>query len=128
MNGREFGQKLAAAVTVASLVGALWVGGGAAQESPFRVEGRVLWISGETMVVAPYGLAIAPSGTSGINVDLSQVSQDEYMRLATGDSVLVTGTVPGARAGQAEADNQGRSLSGAYTSPVDPRASLLRSG
>ena len=97
MNGREFGQKLAAAVTVAALVGAVWVGGGAAQESPFRVEGRVLWISGETMVVAPYGLAIAPSGTSGINVDLSQVSQDEYMRLATGDSVLVTGTVPGAR-------------------------------
>jgi len=97
MNGREFGQKLAAAVTVASLVGALWVGGGAAQESPFRVEGRVRRISGETMVVAPDGLAIAPSGTSGINVDLSQVSQDEYMRLATGDSVLVTGTVPGAR-------------------------------
>jgi len=97
MNGREFGQTLAAAVTVAALVGALWVGGGAAQESPFRVEGRVLWISAETMVVAPYGLAIAPSGTSGVNVDLSHVSQDEYMRLETGDSVLVTGTVTEAR-------------------------------
>ena len=97
MNGREFGQTLAAAVTVVALVGALWVGGGAAQESPFRVEGRVLWISAETMVVAPYGLAIAPSGTSGISVDLSHVSQDEYMRLATGDSVLVTGTVTEAR-------------------------------
>ena len=97
MNRREFGQTLAAAVTVAALVGGLWVGGGAAQESPFRVEGRVLWISGQTMVVAPYGLAIAPSGTSGINVDLSRVSQDEYMRLTSGDSVLVTGTVTRAR-------------------------------
>jgi hypothetical protein len=97
MSRREFGRTLAAAVTVAALGGALWVGGAAAQESPFRVEGRVLWISGQTMVVAPYGLPIAPSGTSGINVDLSRVSQDEYMRLITGDSVLVTGTVTGAR-------------------------------
>jgi hypothetical protein len=97
MNRHEFGQTLAAAATVIALVGALWVGGGAAQESPFRVEGRILWIAGETMVVAPYGLAIAPSGTSGINVDLSHVSQDEYMRLAGGDSVLVTGTVTRAR-------------------------------
>jgi len=97
MNRREFGQTLTAAVTVAAIVGALWVGAGAAQESAFRIAGRVLWISGETMVVAPYGLVTAPSGTSAINVDLSQVRQDEYMRLATGDSVVVTGTVTQAR-------------------------------
>jgi hypothetical protein len=97
MTRRIFGRTLAAAVTVAALGGALWVGDGAAQESPFRVVGRVLWISGQTMVVAPYGLPLAPSGTSGINVDLSRVSQDEYMRLGSGDSVLVTGTVTRAR-------------------------------
>jgi hypothetical protein len=97
MNRREFGQTLTAAMTVAAVVGALWVGVGAAQDGLVRVEGRVLWISGETMVVAPYGLVIAPGGTSGINIDLSQVSQDAYMGLAEGDSVLVTGTATRAR-------------------------------
>lgn len=97
MNRREFGHTLTAAVTVAAFVGALWVGVGAAQDSLFVIEGRVLWISGETMVVAPYGLMIAPDGGSSINVDLSQVSQDEYMGLAPGDSVVVTGTVTSAR-------------------------------
>lgn len=87
---------LAAVVTVAAFVAALQVGVGAAQE-PFRMQGRVLWISGETMANAPYGLVLAPSGTSGLNVDLSQVSQDEYMGLAAGDSVEVTGMVTSER-------------------------------
>jgi hypothetical protein len=97
MKRREFGQILTAVVTVAVLVGALGVGVGAAQGNLVLVEGRVLWISGETMIVAPYGQVIGPGGTSGINVDLSRVSQDAYMGLAEGDAVLVTGTVTRAR-------------------------------
>jgi len=48
----------------------------------------LLWIAGQTMVVAPYAI-----GSGSVNVDLSQASQDEYMRLTTGDSVTVTGTI-----------------------------------
>ena len=96
MTRNEFGRTLATAVTVAAFVGGLWVGVGAAQE-PSRMQGRVLWILGETMAVAPYGLVLAPSGTAGLNVDLSQLSQDEYMGLAPGDSVDVIGTVTSER-------------------------------
>ncbi len=45
----------------------------------------------------PYGLAIACGGTSGINVDLSQLVKESTWKLATGDSVVVTGTVTQAR-------------------------------
>jgi hypothetical protein len=41
------------------------------------------------MVVAPYASGVAP-----VRIDLSQASQDEYMRLTTGDSVTVMGTIP----------------------------------
>lgn len=60
----------------------------AAQDDLLRIEGRVLWIAAETMIVAPFA-----SGTGPINVDLSRASQDEYMGLTTGDSVTVTGTI-----------------------------------
>jgi hypothetical protein len=61
------------------------------------VEGRVQWISGQRMVVAPVGAVVAPAGTSAINVDLSRVGQDEYSGLAAGDPVVVSGTVSSAR-------------------------------
>jgi hypothetical protein len=41
------------------------------------------------MVVAPYASGVAP-----VRIDLSQTSQDEYMRLTTGDSVTVMGIIP----------------------------------
>jgi hypothetical protein len=68
-----------------------------AQERPIVVEGRVEWIAGEVMVVSPYGLVLAPGGTSAINIDLSQVSQDQYEGLTEGDSVLVRGVVSPSR-------------------------------
>jgi hypothetical protein len=86
--------KMLDAVVVATVIGVLWAGGVAAQDRLVHVEGRVEWISGETMVIAPYGAVLAPGGTSAINVDLSQVSQDDYTGLTTGDPVAVTGTVP----------------------------------
>ena len=53
------------------------------------VNGRVLWIAGQTMVVSPYA-----SGASPVSVDLSSASLDEYLNLKAGDSVTVTGTIP----------------------------------
>ena len=43
----------------------------------------------------PYDMVVA--GTRAINVDLSQVDQDEYAGLLTGYPVVVTGTVADAR-------------------------------
>ena len=87
MSRRAFRKALAAAVVAAGLVFALRVDVGTAQDDLVRIEGRVLGIAGQTMVVAPYASA------GPINVDLSQASQDEYMALRTGDSVTVTGRI-----------------------------------
>ena len=87
MSRRTFGKALAAAVVAAACVLALRVDVGSAQE--VVIEGRVLWVAGQTMVVAPYA-----SGTAPVRIDLSQASQDEYMRLTTGDSVTVMGIIP----------------------------------
>jgi len=51
-----------------------------------RFRGRVAWIAAETMVVATEG-AVA------VSVDLRDVRQDEYQRLAPGDRVLVIGVL-----------------------------------
>ncbi len=88
MSRRRFGKALATAVVVAACMLALRVGVGTAQEGVV-IEGRVLWVAGQTMVVAPYASGVAP-----VRIDLSQASQDEYMRLTTGDSVTVMGTIP----------------------------------
>ncbi len=88
MSRRRFGKALATAVVVAACMLALRVGVGTAQEGVV-IEGRVLWVAGQTMVVAPYTSGVAP-----IRIDLSQASQDEYMRLTTGDSVTVMGIIP----------------------------------
>jgi len=85
---RRFGNALAAAVVAAACMFVI-VDVGTAQDDVVRIVGRVLWIAGQTMVVAPYA-----TGTGPINVDLSQASQDEYMGLTTGDSVMVTGMIP----------------------------------
>jgi hypothetical protein len=58
--------------------------------APVRVEGRVVWSSGQTAVIAPDA---APS----VNVDLSRVPQDQYGALRQGDRVIVTGALPNER-------------------------------
>ena len=88
---RHFGQAVAVVALTAVLTGTLSVGPGAAQDRSVRIDGRVLWIAADTMVVAPY------ADSPAVKVDLSQVDQDEYMRLATDDAVTVTGTVSSER-------------------------------
>jgi len=62
----------------------------AADGAPVRFGARVTWIAAETMVVSTDdGLAVS--------VDLSQVAQDEYQRLAAGAYVIVTGALGGGR-------------------------------
>src|SRR2546422_5243364 len=58
----------------------------AAQDLPVQVGGRVTWIAGQVLV-------IAPDGNPSVNVDISQVPQDQRAALREGDRVVVTGTV-----------------------------------
>ena len=82
--------KYVAAVVVATLcVVALHLEPSTAQDDLVVITGRVLWIAGATMVVAPYA-----SGAEPVKVDLSQASLDEYMTLTAGASVTVAGTIP----------------------------------
>ena len=66
----------AAVVTVATV--------GATQETVVTVQGKVLWISGTTM-------AIAPLDRPAVTVDLRQVDVADYATLMSGDWVTVTG-------------------------------------
>jgi hypothetical protein len=58
----------------------------AAQDPLVRVEGRVAWIAGQTLVMAP-------DGRSSIGVDLSQLPQDQHAKLREGERIVVTGAV-----------------------------------
>jgi hypothetical protein len=82
MSRPGFGRALAGAAIAAELTHVLSVGIGAAQERSLRIEGRVLWIAAETMVVGPY-----TDSPTIRRLDLSQVDQDEYMRLTADESV-----------------------------------------
>jgi hypothetical protein len=70
---------------------ALGVAPAPAQDPGVLIQGRVLWVAAEKMVIAPY--VFVSGNASSINVDLSQAHQDEYDGLKTGDSVAVMGTV-----------------------------------
>jgi hypothetical protein len=72
-----------AVVVVASLV--LTLGLADAQDA-VRVQGRVGWIAGQTMV-------IVPDGNPSIDVDLSRVPQEQHSKLREGDRVAVTGAL-----------------------------------
>jgi len=85
---RGLGKALAAAIVAAACMLALTVDVSVAQDDLVRVDGRVLWIAAATMIVVPWARGATP-----VNVDLSRVRQDEYMRLTTGDTVTVTGTI-----------------------------------
>ncbi|OLB42028.1 MAG: hypothetical protein AUI04_05705 [Candidatus Rokubacteria bacterium 13_2_20CM_2_64_8] len=87
MSRRAFVKTFGAVLTV--ILPAV-VGIGSAQDSAIRFQGQVEWVSGETM-------AVAPGSSRAINVDLSQVDQDQYDTLGPGDWVVVTGTVPAER-------------------------------
>jgi len=75
-------------VLIAVFLLAMTVNSAAAQEAILRVDGRVLWVAGHTMVVASFA-----SGTGSVTIDLSQADQDEYMGLMSGDPVSVLGMV-----------------------------------
>jgi len=114
MSRRALRKALTAAVVSAGLVFALRVDVGTAQDDLVRIEGRVLGIAGQTMVVAPYA-----SGAGPINVDLSQASQDEYMALRTADPVTVTGRILQERHGVMATSIQGRRIMiGRWTTTV----------
>ena len=75
-----------AIVTALAFSGAISSGSSAADDTLVRFGARVSWIAAGTMVVSTAdGLAV--------NIDLSQVPQDEYQRLATGARIIVTGTL-----------------------------------
>src|SRR5262245_16623785 len=75
-------------VILAACVLALVVESGAAQDATVRIDGRVLWLAADAMVVAPF-----ESGAFPVKIDLSAADQDEYMWLTTGDVVTVIGTI-----------------------------------
>lgn len=76
-----------AALMAVAILSVLCVTASAAEDTPVRFEGRVLWIAGETLMVAT-------DDSQSINVDLRHVPQDEYQRLGSYDRVIVTGTIP----------------------------------
>jgi uncharacterized protein YdeI (BOF family) len=83
-------KRLSVLVVALSLLGPT-VGVVSAQDAAaVRVEGRVIWRAGQKAV-------IAPDGSPSVNIDLSQVPQDQYGVLKEGDRVVVTGSVPNER-------------------------------
>ncbi len=88
---RSIGFRKPSTVVMAALVafafaGAVATGSSAADDTLVLFDARVSWIAAETMVVST-------DDGSAVSVDLSQVAQDEYQRLATGDRVIVSGTL-----------------------------------
>lgn len=95
MNGQlagRYGRAPMMLALIACFVCAVHVHSGLAQEPGVLVQGRVLWVAAETMVIAPY--VLIPGAPSAINIDLSLAHQDEYADLKSGDSVVVIGEVP----------------------------------
>ena len=75
-------------VVVLALIGLVvaWHGVSAALEGDFtRIDGRVQWISGQKMVVAPV------NGGVSIPVDLGRVPVQQYVGVMPGSWVSVTG-------------------------------------
>ena len=75
-----------AVASALTLSGAFPTGSDAADGVPVRFAARVSWVAAQTMVVA------TDDGVA-VNIDLSQVAQDEYQRLAPGARVIVTGAL-----------------------------------
>jgi hypothetical protein len=84
---RTLGNVLAVALIGACIVAAHPNRAAAQDYDVVTIDGRVLWIAGQTMVVSPYA-----SGAGPVSIDLSGASLDEYMDLTTGDSSIKTRT------------------------------------
>jgi hypothetical protein len=54
--------------------------------APVQVVGTVQWINGQ-------GMALALETGSSAHIDLTQVEQESYQRLAAGDRIVVIGTL-----------------------------------
>jgi hypothetical protein len=65
-------------------------GSAAAQDLPVLIEGRVAWMAGEVLV-------LAPDGNASVNVDISRVPQDQRATLREGDRIVVTGAADNER-------------------------------
>jgi hypothetical protein len=78
--------RLLPAIAVALALSTAIPGRVAAGGAAVRFPGRVSWVAAQTMVVA------TDDGVA-LTVDLTEVPQDEYQRLASGDRVLVTGVL-----------------------------------
>ena len=87
MSQGAFRKAFGALLTALAVSGALLsVAPSAADDIAVRFQGRVTWIAGEMLVVST-------DDSPSVNVDLSQVDQDQYQRLASGDRVIVTGSL-----------------------------------
>jgi len=70
-----------------ALLSVLSVTPSVADDAPVHFRARVLWIAGDTLMVA------TDDGQS-VNVNLTRVPQDQYQRLRINDRVVVTGAIP----------------------------------
>ena len=70
-----------------ALLSVLSVTPSVADDAPVHFRARVLWIAGDTLMVA------TDDGQS-VNVNFTRVPQDQYQRLRINDRVVVTGAVP----------------------------------
>jgi len=80
------GRGVAAFIALA-LLSVLSVTPSAADDASVQFRARVLWIAGETLMVA------TDDGQS-VNVNVTRVSQDQYQRLRINERVVITGTIP----------------------------------
>ena len=90
MTRRHACRKTIGALLMTLMIASAWPATSLAQGSAVRLQGRVSWIAGETLV-------ISTDDTPSIRIDLSQVDQADYQRLASGDRVIVTGIIPDER-------------------------------
>jgi hypothetical protein len=75
----------ALAASVVILASLTWV---SAQGQYLRVDGRIQWIAGEKMMLIPQS-----GGGVPLNVDLTQIPQEQYSALTQGTLVTVNGVV-----------------------------------
>jgi hypothetical protein len=80
------GARAVAMLAVLALGSVLVGSASAAGEVPVRFEARVLWVAGQTLLVAT-------DDSRSVSVDLTYVAQDEYQRLGSDDWVIVTGVL-----------------------------------
>jgi ribosome maturation factor RimP len=86
-NQGSFRRAFGALLMAVAVWGLLPVTPARAQDQEVRLQGRVSWIAGETLVVST-------EDSPSVRVDLSQVDQAEYQTLAPGDLVIVIGIIP----------------------------------